>query len=413
MRQLIVILLSVCLLAACGQERIASTSSNGDNPPVSARQIDPRLADATNRFGFELLSTLRAGGADQTLISPASIAMALAMTYNGADGTTAIEMADVLQVAGMTREELSAAHQALREFLTDPNSDVTLDIANSLWARLGIPFDSVFLALNTEAFNADFSELDFDQPAAADSINGWVERKTRGKIDKIIEGIDRGTILYLINAIYFKGTWTYIFDSTKSYQREFHFPTGARERRFMWQEGEFDYYEDETIQMARLPYGKSQRFGMYIVLPRADSGLAAFLDTLTAERWRQLTGRLADREGEIHLPRFKLEWKNDLVDPLRTMGMPSAFEPNRAEFTRMIDLPDANAFISKVLHKTIMEVNEEGTVAAAVTAVEVGITSDIQPVGHFRMLVDRPFFCAIADRESGLILFMGSVSNFD
>ncbi len=412
MKNLSAILIAAILFAGC-QKHAADAQNGNRGQPGSAGIINPQLADATNRFGFNLLARLRSDDSvGSTMISPASIAMALAMTYNGADGATKEQMASVLEVSGMSLEDLNVAHAALREILTDTNSDITLDIANSLWARAGMPFDTNFMARNRDYFAARIENLNFDDPASAGTINGWVKDKTRNKIPSIVDEIDPATILFLINAIYFKGTWTYQFEPKSSYDGAFHHPSGDKTRKFMFQEDDYDYLDHEGFEAIRIPYGKSQRFAMYVFLPDEESSLAEFAAGLSPDRWKEWTSSFVNRNGQLSLPRFTLTYDKGLNEALVGLGMPAAFDPMRADFSQMISVPGANAYISKVKHKTFMEVNEEGTEAAAVTSVEIGITS-LRPDGKFVMMVDRPFFCAIADKESGLILFMGIVSEYE
>ena len=411
MGRITAILLSALLLTDCQKHSADAESGGAKSGKIGP--IDPQLAESTNRFGFNLLGRLSdTAMTTSTMISPASVAMALAMTYNGADGSTKAQMAEVLQVPGWTLEDVNIAHKQLREALTDPNADVTLAIANSLWAREGVPFDTNFMARNRDDFAARVENLDFDDPASVDVINEWVKANTKDKIPSIVDRIEPATILFLINAIYFKGTWTYTFDPRLSYNREFHHPTGDQSHKFMSRQDDYEYLDGDGFTAVRLPYGKSQRFGMYVFLPDEGSTLSEFAAKLTAEDWKAWTATFATHEGQVHLPRFKLTYDASLKEALADIGMPEAFDPIRADLTRMISIPDGNAYISKVKHKTYMEVNEEGTEAAAVTSVEIGITS-FGPDSPFQMIVDRPFFCAISDRESGLILFMGTVNEFE
>lgn len=409
MRKSLVMMLLI-LTVGC-QEKSADSRGNGTgNPPARAGQIDSGLADASNRFGFKLLGEL--DDPDGVMISPACIAMALTMTYNGAAGATQSQMASALEVSGFSLNDLNDAHRALRRILTDSSSDVTLNIANSLWARAGLVFDSTFFARNTEYFDAEITNLDFDLPQSVDDINGWVNDQTKGKISQIIDRINSETILFLINAIYFKGTWTYTFNKNLTYNDIFHHASGDRQRQFMLQEGKFQYLNGDGFQAIRLPYGKSQRFGMYVFLPSEESSIAQFTESLTESTWKEWMGRFSSSKGAIHLPRFTVTYDKGLKEPLMALGMSDAFSPTAADFSKMITVPGENVYISAVKHKTFMEVNEEGTEAAAVTSVEVGVTSFPGPQDPFVMIVNRPFFCAITDQESGLILFMGVVNEY-
>lgn len=410
MKHVMAIAIAAVLSAGCDKHTADAQNDTGGQPGT-AGVIDPHLADATNRFGFNLLAHLDDG--PDVMISPPSVAMALAMTYNGADGETQTQMAATLEVSDMTLDELNLAHQELRGVLTDPKSDVTMKIANSLWARQGLDFDSGFVSRNVAHFGAEVSTLDFDSPEAAPTINRWVSDNTATKIPSIVKSIDPSTILFLVNAIYFKGTWTYTFNKNLTYDATFHHPSGNRTRRLMTQEDDFSYLKGDGFQAVRLPYGKSQRFAMYVFLPDQESSLTAFTDSLTHAKWTQWIGQFGTKNGAVHLPRFTITYDESLGDKLQAMGMTDAFDADRADFSKMITVPGENVLISAVKHKTFMEVNEEGTEAAAVTSVEVIVTSFPGPDERFEMIVDRPFFCAIADKESGLILFMGKVSEYE
>ena len=410
MRRFLLTISVVGLLTGCGDHAADARKDNDHTNKLV--EINPKLADATNRVGFALLHQLSKDGAT-VLISPASIDIALSMTYNGAAGETQSGMAKALSLDGMSSDELNSAQKKLREQLLDSASDITLSIANSLWSKNGYAFDTTFLANARDFYSARISELDFANPDAPLTINGWVKENTRGKITKMIDEIPDNAILYLLNAIYFKGTWTYQFDKAKTSDLVFHHPSGDRPRPLMALSTDFDYFEDSLVQAVRLPYGESQQFAMIVLLPRDNTTLAALTDSLSFDRWNTWMSELSTRAGTVRLPRFTLNYEAGLNEPLTAMGMGKAFDPTGADFSKMISGVAGNVYITAVKHKTFIEVNEEGTEAAAVTSVEVGITSFTGPPPPFTMIVDRPFFCAIADRESGLILFMGTVSEFE
>lgn len=410
MRRILLTLSVIGFLAGCGDHAADAQKDNEQSGKLI--DINPKLADATNRVGFALLHKLSTDG-KTVLISPASVDIALSMTYNGAAGETQTGMATALSLDGMSLDELNSAQQELRNQLLDSTSDITLSIANSLWSKQGYAFDTTFLANTRNYYSAKLSELDFASPDAPVTINDWVKENTRGKITKMIDKIPDNAILYLLNAIYFKGTWTYQFEEANTGDLIFHHPSGDRPRPLMSLRTDFDYFEDGLMQAVRLPYGESKQFAMIVLLPRETTTLAALADSLSFERWQTLTAELSMRAGTVRLPRFTLNYETGLNEPLTAMGMDKAFDPFGADFSRMISGVGGNVYITAVKHKTFMEVNEEGTEAAAVTSVEVGITAFPGPPPPFTMIVDRPFFCAIADKESGLILFMGTVSEFE
>ncbi|MCI0488462.1 MAG: serpin family protein [Blastocatellia bacterium] len=380
-----------------------------ENPP--AVEVDRRLVSANTKFGFKLFAELTEGKADENVfISGASVGLALAMTYNGAEGETKKAMARALGLEGMSLDEINLAYARLRASLEKIDPKVRLQIANSLWARRGLRFKPEFIRRNKEFYGAETTELNFDDPNAASTINAWVKEKTGGKIDKIIESIESDAILFLINAIYFKGTWTVEFDKAKTREEDFTLASGIQKKRpMMRQSGRYLYFEGEDFQAVSLPYGEG-RASMYIFLPGKTSGLGKFCKGLNGGNWDRWMSQFEKAKGEIVLPRFKLEYEETLNDALRALGMGVAFDPNGANLSGMIGT-NGNAFINEVKHKTFVEVNEEGTEAAAATSVGISVTSARPPEKTFRMVIDRPFFCAIRDNRTGTVLFMGGIND--
>lgn len=370
-------------------------------------ELDGQLVEANNGFGFNLLHELRAEKPEENIfISPASVAMALAMTYNGAAGETRRVMAEALLLQGMSLQQVNKAFADLKTILQNPDPKVKLAVANSLWARDGMNFNEDFLKRNRDYFGAETTEIDFNLPGAADVINGWVKEQTRGKIDKIVEPpIDPMTVLFLINAIYFKGDWSEPFDAKQTREIPFTLNDGTvKQHPVMFKEGETQTLKTEQFQAVSLPYGKTGRVSMYIFLPNEDSSLTEFYGELNRENWDSWMNAFSERKAEIGLPRFKFEYAVSLNDALKALGMADAFDPKAADFSGIH--PAADLYISDVKHKTFVEVNEEGTEAAAVTSVEMRLTAMPE---MFTLIADRPFFFAIADNQTGTILFMGSV----
>ncbi|GIV15131.1 MAG: serpin [Armatimonadota bacterium] len=404
------------LVAGCGN--VATTGVGNEPPPQpntgnkateSIRKVDPRLTEANNQFGFALLHQLREADKEKNLFfSPASITLALAMAYNGAAGETEQAMAKAMSLEGMSKEELNQAVLDLRQSLQSADPKVELTIANSLWARQGISFKNQFLETNRRYFGAQVSVLDFADPDAPQTINRWVEASTRGKIQRIVDNIPTSTVMFLINAIYFHGKWQKPFDKSLTQEKPFHLANGEQKRvPMMMQTGKFPYLKGESFQMVSLPYGGG-RLSMVIALPDEGTSLNEWLKSLEAKSWKEWTSRLVTTDGELQMPRFKAEYDKTLNDALKSLGMAIAFDPDRANFTGMRD--EGGLFLEKVHHKAVVDVNEEGTEAAAVTSVQVGITSVQQPRPPFKMVVDRPFFFAIRDSRTGMVLFLGTVT---
>jgi len=247
-------------------------------------------------------------------------------------------------------------------------------------------------------------------PGAVKVINDWVGEKTHERIDKIVDRISAEDVMFLINAVYFKGRWTAEFDKKLTQDRDFHLADGSvKSHPMMRREDKYRYLETDDLQAIRLPYGED-RFALYVFLPGSEHSLAEFVGQLTPETLDDRLMQMHRRKGEIVLPKFKHEYEQSLNTVLGALGMDIAFDPGRADFYRMLDSPiDMAFYISEVLHKTFVEVNEEGTEAAAVTSVRMTLTA-LPPDEDFQMTVDRPFFYMIRDDESGSVLFMGVVT---
>ena len=373
---------------------IGDALETSEDPDVSS------VASANTRFGFKLLQDLRGrepGG--NIFISPLSISIALTMTYNGAVGGTERAMAEVLEIDALDLSTINDSNRALRDSLENPDPKVEISIANSIWSRQGVDFNPEFLERNRVFFEAEIASLDFSSPQATATINEWVNTNTNGKIEKIVDRIDPQTLLFLINAIYFKGNWQDEFDKALTRPGTFHLPNGSEKQvQMMRREGEYPYLRGENFEATSLPYGDG-RLGMYIFLPNRNSNLNEFLGNLNEENWGGWVSQLQNRRQTMILPRFKMEYEVRLNDTLEALGMGIAFGGG-ADFSGM----GPSLFISEVRHKTFVEVNEEGTEAAAVTAV-VGVKS-LPPAFQ----VDRPFFFAIYDAETETILFMGTIT---
>jgi serpin B len=321
-------------------------------------------------------------------------------------------MMNVLGIQGMSLEEVNRANAALRAALANLDSKVQLNIANSLWARQGLAFEPEFLRRNQDSYQAVVTELDFNDPRAAAVINEWVNQQTRGKIKRIVEAINPLATLFLLNAIYFKGYWRVQFDPAKTKEDTFTLLDGRQKKHpMMARSGQFDYYRGQGFQAVSLPYGSGD-IRMDVFLPDQNSSLMEFQQKLTAKEWTKMT-QFNRTEGHLVLPRFKIEYETDLNDALKALGMEIAFDPARADFTGICAVPPAqNVYIDQVKHKTFVEVNEEGTEAAAVTSINMvaaGLT--LSPPKPFTMIVDRPFLCAIREKKTGAVLFMGSIVN--
>ncbi|MBD2310489.1 serpin family protein [Desertifilum sp. FACHB-1129] len=375
-------------------------------PMNSIPTVDERLVTANTQFGFNLFSQLsQQEGEKNIFISPSSIAIALSMAYNGATGDTQQAMAQALEIQGLSLSEVNQAYADFKTVLENADPQVQLQIANSLWARQGITFNPQFLQNNRQFYRAQVTDLDFQDPAATQTINNWVKENTNGKINQIVDRLRPDDVLFLINAIYFKGNWTAQFDKSQTTNQPFYVNnTQTKTVPLMSQRGNYRYLETDNFQAISLPYSNG-RWSLYVFLPKPDRNLAQFQQQLNAENWDTWMAQFRRREGSIQLPRFKMEYSTNLEQTLSALGMGVAFS-RQAEFTQMTTEP---VYIDQVKHKTFVEVNEEGTEAAAVTSIGIRTTSAQMPTEPFQMVVDRPFFCAIRDNQTGSLLFLGSI----
>ena len=374
--------------------------------PRSLTVAEQTVIRTANGFGFELLKEVdaeRTSKQPNTVLSPLSASMALGMALEGAAGETFTEMRDVLGFSGMERDEINASYSGLMDLLLTLDPAVEIEIANSAWSRQGFPFETSYFNVLTSSFDAMVRELDFSDPSATETINQWVQ--TNDRIEGIIDEIDPLDILFLLNAVYFKGDWTTQFKKNKTEPRPFHLDDGQTIQTPMMH-GDIDEvgfaWMESGRKVAELPYG-GQAFGMVLVQPgegETVDDLVSDLDRATWTSWMDAL-HISD-DVAVGLPTFELEWDGLFNDALKRMGMPSAFLPMAADFSRMT--PAADAHISAVRQKTYMRVDEEGTEAAAVTSVTVSLTSAGPGI-----VLDRPFLVAIRERLSGTILFLGAI----
>lgn len=389
----------LALVTACGDENPAT-------PVVrEPTALEKKLIESDNAFGFKLFAEINQTAADENVfISPLSVSMALGMTMNGAEGQTYQEMANTLEFHGFTEEQINQTYHSLIDLLTQLDPKVRFDIANSIWYRDTYTVEQEFKELSERYFDAEIAGLDFADPSSVDVINSWVKDKTNGKIETILDKISAEAVMFLINAIYFKAPWTIEFDPEVTDDDIFRAPAGVKLVPIMHLTTDLRYFGDEHVQVLTIPYG-NELFAMTIVLPREHANLDSLASELSPELWQNWRVASEEYEVELALPRFKMAYKVELKKILKALGMEIAFAPGVADFNRLLVERD-DAFINEVRHKTFVEVNEEGTEAAAVTSVGVEITS-APTIVRFR--VDRPFIFAIHDLVADTILFIGKI----
>jgi serine protease inhibitor len=395
-------------LLSCNQQ-------STDTPaPVPTPTIDcsdnPEACDITksnNTFGFKLFQKLHDDAPEANVfISPLSVATALSMTINGAKGQTLEDMMATLEQNGMTLEQVNEGFRQLLLLLPALDPQVQIQLANSIWHREGYPVRQSFLDVNEANYDSEVAGLDFSDPIAREIINNWIDENTNGLINSIIdEPIPGDVIMYLINAIYFKGAWLYEFDPEYTYETAFRLEDGSTTMVDMMSYGEtlLNFFETETFLAADLPYGDSV-YTMTVMLPNTGKTVDDIIAELNNVNWDDWSDDYVYTDVSFGMPKFEMEYKESLVKVLTQLGMGIAFSPA----CDLTGIADASLSIDDVIHKSFIEVTEEGTEAAAVTSVVIIETSVPQiPT----MLLDRPFVFIIRENQTNNVLFIGKLMN--
>jgi len=391
------ILLALTVLTSC-----AIPAGDGKRD-YDENEIDGQVIGGMTSFAFELFKELnREEGGGNIFISPLSVSTALTMTYNGAGGETRNEMKESLGYGDVSDEKTNGSFENLIPYLMQADETVEIDISNSIWYRAGEPIGTDFLEKSEKVFDAWVEEMDFQKPDSADIINGWIEDATKGKIDKMIDPpIPPDLVMYLINAVYFKGEWTNAFDEERTYETQFYEESGKQKTvEMMSNKTTVDFGETKDFKIARLPYG-NEKLSMYFVLPEGGQTIDELIENLDAGCWEKMKESIWETENIIlGIPKFKMDYGiKKLNDTLIAMGMEKAFGAG-ADFSGIRD----GIFISRVLHKAVIEVNEKGSEAAGATVVEMLESAEAEPA---MFIADSPFLFMIVDDVHGDILFMG------
>lgn len=394
MRQLTILTLLAVALTTCGT-------------PAPSRAIDQRLVAADTRFGIKLLQQLVATAEDQNVfLSPTSIALALTLLHNGAAGPTRQALAATLELHALSPAEIDAANARLLQLLRAPAPGVQVEIANAIWTQTGLKLQPAFRTQSQTVYGAELAETDFSSPAAVETINRWVADQTHGKIATLFDDdLDPATVVVLANSLSFKGAWRDPFEPHLTEELPFVLPDGSsRPVPMMIRAGRYRYLQADTFQAIALPY-KGGRSSLYVFVPRAASGLPAFVEQLTEARWATWMEQFHEEDKVLWLPKLTVTSDVELNQPLTALGMGIAFEGERADFSRMVAGPLA---VGLAKHKTVVEINERGTEAAAGTGATVATSAAPE---EKIMKVDRPFLVAIRDDVTGAVLFLGAISD--
>jgi serine protease inhibitor len=372
--------------------------------PLRAADMS-QFPDRLNTFGFSLAQRLVTPGQQNLLISPASIEIALGMTYAGATGETAEALSRVLGLDTSSREVALKDLANLRETLQNPGQGVTLKVANAAWIDHSVHLNQAFATDLAETFQTKLETVRFDDSTTISRINEWVSKATAGKISRFLEN-PPSPPMFLANAVYFHAPWSSPFPKQSTKEQPFYPADGSVSKvQMMEQKGLFRYGKGPGYEVVALPYADN-RFAMYCFLP--DKGVDPVLEEVKKSAWSDFSRTLRATQGSVALPKFKFEFGATLNRPLSDLGLGIAFDGERAQFNRMIDGPQ-RLFIGGVLHKTFVEVDEQGTTAAAVTGIQMRATAVMRPTEEFNLVFNRPFVAAIADGTTGAILFLGII----
>lgn len=404
---------ALMVAAACGPSPTDGTPANQPAAltalPRALTASEIKVRDAANAFAFALWGKINTAQRDTNVfVSPLSASFALGMTLNGAANQTADQMRAALQFGTATLPEINAGYKSLVALLTALDPGVQMQIANSIWYRQEFPFRQAFFDTTRVYFDATVRGLDFNAKAASlATINGWVSAATAGKIPTVLDDIQAQHVMFLINAIYFKGSWRAKFDPAQTAAATFRASVGASQSvQMMHRLDSLLYAESATYQAADLLYGNTA-FTLTVLLPKAGTDVETLAGTLTPAAWQAITAGMRTQKVDFSLPRLTLKYERTLNDDLKALGMVVPFSPGGADFTQMAAAPAGNQlFIDFVKQNTFVDINEEGTEAAAVTTVGVGVTSmPVYPV----MRVDRPYLLVLRERLTGTVLFLGKI----
>jgi len=396
-------------------------SDDGSYDTIPAKVADDKnatgeslssLVDSLNNFSFEFYDVLKQENSGNIFMSPYSIFVAVSMAYEGANGNTHQEMKDVLNIP-QNDSAIEASFGKIHNLLNQNQDGYKINTANAFWANKNYEFLDEYLNLLERYYIAEANNLDFSNNVeAAETINSWVEEQTNGKIKDLIQSssLSELTKLVLTNAIYFKGDWQKQFNTDDTYEEDFNLSNGNKVKvdmmKFTGDEAYFNYTDTEKLKILELPYSGND-LSMLLILPKENDieSVETMINPDNLDEWRN---NLSEQRVNIYIPKFEFETKYSLNSALQTMGINDAFTPGEANFSGMDGTDDL--FISEVVHKAYVKVDEEGTEAAAATGVVVGITSiNEQDIEEFK--ADHPFIFMIQHKETGSVLFLGKVMN--
>lgn len=385
-----------------------STGVSEEDPQILAAKA--KLAEADAGFSIQLFKEIHSNDSSSNIfISPLSVSMALGMTMNGATGNTLEEMQTTLGFSDLNQEEINKGYQSLLDQLENADESIEFDVANSVWARDGLIMKEEFRDAVQTYFEAETATKDFSDPGTKDEINDWVSEKTNERITQIVDVIAPEDVMFLINAVYFNGNWKNKFDSEETRDHEFLLDDNDYVIiDMMSQQNEASYLINEEFVMLELPYG-NESFSMLFIKPGSQEMSIDELITnrLSTESLKEWTSNLNTGQVSYFIPKLELGYKRQMINDLIGLGMQQVFTES-AELNNLFVEVD-NLLVSSVLHKTFLKMDEEGTEAAGVTAVTVGVTSLPPPPPS--VVFNEPYLMILREKSTGVIAFIGKIGD--
>jgi serpin B len=378
-------------------------NNDDEKTPFNTLTKGKEFVEANNKFAFDIFRKIsNEENEDNFMISPVSLSLALGMTYNGAEDETKTAFENTLNYTAFDSDEINALNKEIISNLANSSSGSLFEIANSIWIKNSFPVKEDFINTNKNYYNAEVEKLDFSDANSVNIINNWVSDKTHQKIPEIIDGISNESVMFLINALYFKSDWKYTFKEENTIELPFYGENNTENVKTMHLTADLNFYENEVFTSVKLPY-KNDKYSMTVFLPSENKEISNIVDALTNENWLNWNNSYSTEEVALALPKFKFSYKKQLKTPLSDLGLAVAFS-NSANFSGISNTP---LFISFVLQKTFIEVDEKGTESAAVTVVGIETTS----TGSSNKIVtlNKPFLFTITEKETGSICFIGKV----
>lgn len=408
LKQAIAALGMLSILAACQNEE----SSVAPNPrkDINLTRAEQDMTNVGTDFAFRFFNQVCKTETEKPnlFVSPLSASLCLSMMTNGAGENTLAEMKTALGFPDLSLDAINAYNQKIVSALLDLDNTTRLGIANSIWIKQGFSVKNAFIDVNRTMYDAQVKELDFTSPQASDVINQWCAEKTNNCIKKVLTEIPENARLYLLNALYFKGIWTNQFDKSNTKQEAFTNAYGGKPAVPMMNlyEESIAYAQNDYFAMAELPYG-NEAFSMVVLLPAEGKTLEECLPELTDKHWAEWKNQLTRRLLNVKLPRFRMNYEKDLIKDMKALGMIDAFDTDKADLSGIS--ADEDLYVSLLKQVTYIDVNEEGTEAAAVT-IGGDMVSSPGPAAVIPFYVNRPFAFLIQEKSTGVILFMGKVT---